>query len=56
METSTSPGYEAVSFKQDDWKAVVKQTLQKPNFNSKGAAIAFAKAVFEGKRKAEPVT
>jgi hypothetical protein len=46
--------YDAVSLQADVWKAVARSQLQRPDFNSRGAAIAFAKAVFEGKRKAEP--
>lgn len=46
--------YDAVSFEKDSWRATVRNVLQKPDFLSKGAALAFAKAVYEGKRKAEP--
>ena len=37
------------------WKAIAKQKLQRPDFNSRGAALAFAKAVQSNKRPAEPV-
>lgn len=47
--------YAAVTFVQDEWRAVVNGALQRPTFNSKGAALAFGKAVAEGKRKPEPV-
>lgn len=50
-----SPAYEAVTFQADVWKAVVQGVLQRPDFNSKGAALAFAKAVAEQKRRPEPV-
>jgi hypothetical protein len=46
--------YEAVTFGADAWCAVVRGQLQRPLFNSKGAALAFARPVSEGKRKAEP--
>lgn len=46
--------YEAV-FIAGAWKAVIFHVLQLPDFESKGAALAFAQAVAEGKRKAEPV-
>lgn len=36
------------------WKAVVGGKMQKPDFNDKGAALAFGKPVSEGTRKAEP--
>jgi len=48
--------YEAVTFDRGvTYRAVVQGVLQKPDFNCKGAALAFAKPVFEGKRKPEPV-
>lgn len=47
--------YEAVTFEADTWRAVVNGSLQRPDFQSKGAALAFAQAVAEGKRKAEPI-
>lgn len=47
--------FDAVSFEKDTWRAVVNFRLQRPDFNSKGAALAFAQAVAEGKRKAENV-
>ena len=48
--------FEAVTFNRgESWKAVVWGQLQRPDFNSKGAALAFAKPVFEGTRKPEPV-
>jgi hypothetical protein len=47
--------YDAVTFEPETWRAVVDGKLQRPDFNCKGAALAFAKAVAEGKRKPEPV-
>ena len=47
--------YDAVTFEKDTWRAVVGGKLQRPDFNCTGAALAFAKAVAEGKRKPEPV-
>jgi hypothetical protein len=47
---------EAVTFGNDEWRAVVQGQLQKPIFNSKGAALIFAQQVFTKLRKAEPVT
>lgn len=47
--------YEAVTFQENIWKAVVAGKLQRSDFNAKGPALAFAKAVAEGRRKPEPV-
>lgn len=47
--------FDAVSFDGTTWKAVVRGKLQRPDFQSKGAALAFAEPVAKGKRKAEPV-
>ena len=46
--------YNAVTFGEDLWRAVVASRLQRPSFNSKGAALAFASAVARGARKPEP--
>lgn len=46
--------FEAVTFGGDAWRAVVDGDLQRPEFNSKGAALAFGVAVARGVRKAEP--
>jgi hypothetical protein len=47
---------EAVSFDRgESFRAVVHGSLQKPEFNSKGAALIFAQQVFCGKRPPEPV-
>ena len=49
--------YEAVNI-GGAWKAIVtteKIQVQKPDFNSKGAALAFAHSVAIGVRKAEPI-
>lgn len=47
--------YGTACFAADEHRAVVNNELQRPTFNSKGAALAFAKAVAEGTRPAEPV-
>jgi hypothetical protein len=36
------------------WQATVHGVRQRPDFNSRGAAVAFAAAVAAGKRKPEP--
>lgn len=56
-EPQQQPGraYEAVTFEPNVWRAVVFGRLQKPEFNARGPAYLFARAVAEGKRKAEPV-
>lgn len=47
---------EAVSFDRGlSYRATVDGQLQRPDFNSKGAALAFADAVARGVRKPEPV-
>jgi hypothetical protein len=46
---------EAVTFDGETWKAVVCGVLQRPDFNSKGAALVFAQQVFTGLRDEEPV-
>ncbi len=46
--------YEAVTFERDVWRAVVRGQLQSPDFNCSGAAVGFAKAVYEGKRCPQP--
>jgi len=45
---------EAVTFQEGVWRAVVQGQLQRPEFNSKGAAIIFAQQVLTGLRAAEP--
>jgi len=51
----TAP-YEAVSFDRgESFRAVVAGQLQRPDFNCRGAALAFASAVSRGVRKPEPV-
>ena len=49
------PSAEAVTFTEGEWRAVVNGQLQRPCFNSKGAALIFAQQVACGLRKAEPV-
>lgn len=47
---------EAVTFDRgENWRAVVKGQLQRPEFNAKGPALIFAQQVASGIRKAEPV-
>ncbi len=53
--------YEAITFNdkapsgEPAFKAVVAGRLQRPDFACRGAALAFAQAVHEGKRKPEPI-
>jgi len=47
--------YGHAQFKAGYHKAVVDGKLQRPDFNSRGAALAFADAVARGARKAEDV-
>jgi hypothetical protein len=47
--------YESVTFGDDVYRAVVNKKLQKPEFNSSGAALAFGHLVAKGVRKAEDV-
>lgn len=47
---------EAVSFDRgESYRAVVQGSLQRPEFNSHGAALIFAQQVCSGKRPPEPV-
>lgn len=46
---------EAVTFEPEVWRAVVNGQLQRPEFNSRGAAAIFAEQVARGIRKPEPV-
>lgn len=46
---------EAVTFGNDEWRAVVHGQLQRPTFNARGPALIFAQQVCAGLRKAEPV-
>ncbi len=46
---------EAVTFAQDEWRAVVNGQLQRPMFNARGPALIFAQQVCAGLRKPEPV-
>jgi hypothetical protein len=47
--------FEIVTFDGEAFRAVVNGVLQRPQFNSRGAATAFAVAVVHGLRKGEPV-
>jgi hypothetical protein len=47
--------FDTVSLKADIWKAVVHGKLQRPDFSAKITALAFAEAVFKGKREAEDI-
>lgn len=45
---------EAVTFNSGVWQAVVRGVIQRPIFNTEAEAFAFAVAVFNGERPAEP--
>lgn len=45
--------FDAVTFGGDVWRAIAHGELQRPDFQSKGAALAFASGVRNG-RKSEP--
>lgn len=56
--THIQPKAEAIRFfdpHHETWRAVVGKRLQRPCFNSRGAALIFAIAVARGMRKGEPV-
>ena len=48
------PPAHAITFDGEVWRALVRGRLQRPEFNSRGAALAFAEAAARGARKEEP--
>ena len=48
------PKVEAITLSPHVWRCVVGGVLQRPTWNSKGAALTFGIAVAQGHRKPEP--